>query len=166
MQLQAAPSAGDFRPWHDICTNAMSVTGCAARISCFGAQAVARVLVVDDDIETLNTLSGFLHSLGHEVRTAPCGVAVLEGCSDWEPEIILLDFVLPGLSGAEVMRALKDFPPAASVIVITGHGDLHLARYFLKLGAREFLRKPIDLEYLELVMSFELKLRRLREKVA
>lgn len=127
---------------------------------------MARVLVVDDDADTLSGLGDFLRTRGHEVRAARHGAAALSISSSWEPEIILLDFLMPGLSGAEVLRVLNDFPSSSSVIVISGHGDPHLARYFLELGAREFLRKPVDLAYLELAISFELKLRNLRNKAS
>jgi DNA-binding NtrC family response regulator len=127
---------------------------------------MARVLVIDDDVETLNGLSDFLRLKGHEVRVSAHGVSALDSTSGWEPEVVLLDFLMPGLSGADVLRALKDSAPDSSVIVITGRGDPNLARHFLELGAREFIRKPIDFDYLELTISWELKLRNLRKKAA
>lgn len=127
---------------------------------------MARILIVDDEAEALDALERYFLKKGHNVRTALDGGAALEQFSVWEPDIILLDFLMPGLNGASFLRAFKDFPCNASIIVISGRLDTDLARYLLKLGAREFIKKPVDIKYLDLVISLELKLRRLSKPLS
>lgn len=120
---------------------------------------MARILVVDDDLETLKALEEYLEGRGYEVQTSKDGSDALRKSAAWGPDIILLDFLMDGMSGAEFLRVLREFPADASVIVVTGHPVPDLARYLLELGAKEFIHKPIDLGYLELTISMELALR-------
>jgi CheY-like chemotaxis protein len=109
-----------------------------------------RVLVIDDDLDGMQTLATLLRHMGHEVEFAINGHAGLEVARRMEPEFVLLDLNLPGMDGFEVARRLSAVhdAPAPRIFAITGHsGDDYRSRS-LAAGCEQHLVKPVDSEKL------------------
>ena|SRR5690242_12481978 len=104
-----------------------------------------RVLVVDDDIDTAQTLFLLLLDMGHDAVYATDGRAALEAARKLHPEFVFLDIGLPDLDGSEVASKLRSLPgcESALVIAITGLGDQHRAR-MLAAGCDAFYTKPLE----------------------
>ena len=115
-----------------------------------------RILVVDDDIEICSILQEFLTSKGYEVSTAWDGANALQQVKAVKPHIILLDVTMPGMDGIAILQEIKRIDSTAGVIMITGIKDEYLARRAITLGAYEYITKPIDLNYLELVVMVKI----------
>jgi len=109
-----------------------------------------RVLVIDDEIDTAQTLFMLLLEMGHDAAYANDGRSALEMAAKLRPEFVLLDIGLPDLDGSEVAAQLRRIPgcEAALIIAITGRGDEHRAR-MLKAGCDAFYVKPIEPRLLE-----------------
>ncbi len=108
-----------------------------------------RVLVVDDDPETRNLLQEFLTGKQYEVIEAATGGEGLRRIREDRPHLVLLDIILPDVSGLEVLREAKAIDPAVGVIMITGQHDEEIGRQAMRDGAFDFITKPLDLQYLE-----------------
>ena len=109
-----------------------------------------RVLVIDDDIDTAQTLFLLLLDMGHNAAYATDGRSALEMASKLRPEFVLLDIGLPDLEGSEVAARLRRTPGCEDtlIIAITGLGDEHRQR-MLKAGCDAFYVKPIEPRVLE-----------------
>ncbi|MBI2159363.1 MAG: response regulator [Candidatus Rokubacteria bacterium] len=110
--------------------------------------APARVLVVDDDAEVRETLEELLASHGFEVATAPNGDLAMQAIARRAPDVVLLDVVMPGLSGVEILQAIQTIAPRVKVIMVSGGATPEQAMRTLALGAFDFVRKPVDTAYL------------------
>ena len=106
------------------------------------------VLLIEDDQDFAGALSRFLEKEGHTVEWAPTGEEGLRRFPELAPDIVLLDLVLPGMDGLRTFEALKRLDEGAAVIVMTAHGSVASAVDAMRLGALDFLAKPIDLEAL------------------
>jgi two-component system nitrogen regulation response regulator NtrX len=106
----------------------------------------AKILVVDDEEDILNTLSGSLEDEGYEVGTARDGAEAMELVRTRHPDIIFLDIWLPGMDGIETLKAIKEFDTDIEVVIMTGHGTVNTAVQAIKLGAADFLEKPLSLD--------------------
>ncbi len=115
-----------------------------------------RILVVDDEVEVCNTLKKFLTSKGYEVYTALDGETAVSKTKEVRPHIVLLDIVMPGMSGIDTLKEIKKVDPSVGVIMVTALVDEELAKRALKLGAYENITKPIDLNYLETVVKVKM----------
>lgn len=105
-----------------------------------------RVLVVDDNRDAADTLALLLELLGHEVATAHDGEQALVRGAEFGPEVVLLDIGLPGISGYEVCRRLRDAPwgARAYVVALTGWGQAEDERRAGEAGFDRHLVKPVD----------------------
>jgi len=106
----------------------------------------AKILLVDDEEEILRTLSGSLEDEGYEVWTARDGAEAMERVRASHPDIIFLDIWLPGMDGIETLRAIKEFDAEIEVVIMTGHGTVNTAVQAIKLGAFDFLEKPLSID--------------------
>jgi two-component system response regulator AtoC len=107
-----------------------------------------KILIVDDESSQRNLLRGFLANQGYDVLTAADGE---EACSlfSHEPvQMVILDHRMPGLTGDEVLKRLKALNPMVHAIIITAYGTVDTAVTAIKLGADDFLEKPVDLSIL------------------
>ncbi|MBI4565490.1 MAG: sigma-54-dependent Fis family transcriptional regulator [Planctomycetes bacterium] len=107
---------------------------------------MATVLVVDDEQSIIWAFERFLSSLGHKVLCAPTAEQALDMAREAAPDLVILDVKLPGMDGLAALEELRKRCPAVQGIIITAHGTLDTAVRAMKLGAVEYLAKPIDLE--------------------
>lgn len=102
------------------------------------------VLVVDDDEAFRTRLVRALSARGYDAVGAADHAAALLVARDDTPELAVVDLRLPGKSGLEVVRDLKQLDPATTVVVLTGYGSIATAVESVKLGASTYLTKPVD----------------------
>ena len=105
----------------------------------------ATILVVDDEENILETLRGILEDEGYKVVTASSGEQAIASYPEVSPDIVLMDVWMPGIDGIETLKALKKIDQDISVIMISGHSNIDTAVHALKLGAYDFLEKPLSL---------------------
>ena len=120
---------------------------------------MTRILLIDDEPDLLRVLARSLKADGHEVATAlngPDGLAAFEG---QHPAIVITDIKMPGMSGIEVLKRIKEREPDAEVIIITGHGDMDNVVEALHFGASDFITKPFRGE------TLAIGIRRAEEKI-
>lgn len=105
-----------------------------------------KILVVDDDAMARRALEMLLRREGFEVREAGDGPAALQACADFQPDLILLDILMPGIDGFEVCRQIKATPETrlTPVVLITGLSATEDRIKGINAGAEDFLSKPID----------------------
>ena len=104
-----------------------------------------RVLVVDDEKNIRVSLSSILQDEGYDVETVESGEEALEMVSDQAVDLILLDVKLPGIDGIEVLEKVLESYPDMDVIMISGHSDIGIAVKAIKMGAYDFMEKPLSL---------------------
>ena len=122
------------------------------------------ILVVDDEESICQTLGGILKDEGHEVITAVSGEDALRVVDEDPPNLVLLDIWLPGIDGIEVLKAIKAGHPQIQVIIMSGHGTIETAVKATRLGAFDFIEKPLSLEKVILVVNHALEMVRLEEE--
>jgi DNA-binding response OmpR family regulator len=110
---------------------------------------MARVLVVDDEPDSVELLQEFLTSKGYEVITASNGEEALRKIKEERPHLVLLDVRMPGMNGLDVLRKVREFDQEVGVIMVTAVNEEDTGREALKLGAFDYIVKPLNLEYLE-----------------
>ena len=108
----------------------------------------AVVHVIDDDEAMRDSLAFLLGAAGMVVRTYESAVGFLDVASEVATGCVITDVRMPGMSGIDLLRRLRELELGIPVIVITGHGDVPLAVEAMKIGALDFLEKPFDDEAL------------------
>lgn len=103
------------------------------------------ILLADDEQIVLHTFATFLEHFGHRVDTAVDGLEGLQAIEQTEYDVALLDVRMPGLDGLSLLARARDLRPNMPVVIITGHGDPDMEEEARKLGAAEFLTKPVSL---------------------
>ena len=119
------------------------------------------VLIIDDDEILRRLLARELERSGHGVDHAGTAAEGLAKASTGEPDVVLLDLMLPDLSGIDVLQRLRAERPATEVVVLTAHGTVDTAIRAIKLGAYDYVQKPYRLEELELTVERAYQRRRL-----
>ncbi|NCO68563.1 MAG: Fis family transcriptional regulator [Nitrospirae bacterium CG_4_10_14_0_8_um_filter_41_23] len=104
------------------------------------------VLIVDDEEGIRESLSGILEDEGYEVLSSSSGEEALKALKEQSPDLILLDVWLPGIDGIKTLKEIKGLKPDLPVIMISGHGNIELAVKATRMGAYDFLEKPLSLE--------------------
>jgi two-component system response regulator AtoC len=125
-----------------------------------------RVLVIDDDPGVRDYLGALVSRRGYEVFAHPSGEEALRKLDADRPDLVTLDVVLPGMDGLETLRRLKERLPEVPVVMLSGHGQARTIVEAMRLGATDFLRKPFEVEELELAFQKALEKRALKEEVA
>lgn len=107
-----------------------------------------KVLLVDDEEDFVKALAERLRmrDLGSEI--ALNGEKALEVVEDEVPDVMVLDLRMPGIDGLEVLRRVRKAYPQVQIIILTGHGTVKDEREARKLGAYEYLQKPVDIDVL------------------
>ncbi len=107
-----------------------------------------KVLLVDDEVDFLDTLSERMRNRGMEVSTSSSGAEALKKVEQESYDVIILDLMMPGVDGLEALKILKEKRPELQVILLTGHASVEKGIEAMKLGAMDFLEKPADLSQL------------------
>ncbi|MEW6569124.1 MAG: response regulator [Chloroflexota bacterium] len=112
---------------------------------------MAKILIVDDDAMTVDMLSMALKLFGHDVLRAYKGEEALAQVASNKPDAVLLDLMMPGLDGFEILKRLKALPEARTVpvLVVTASAEVDVEERVTMAGGAGCLHKPIDLDVLE-----------------
>jgi CheY-like chemotaxis protein len=110
-----------------------------------------RVLVVEDNLDTVHTLSMLLREMGHEVKFAINGYAGVDIARSFRPEFVFLDLGLPGMDGFEVCRQIRHDPSLQScrVVALTAFSQQEYRERATQAGCELYLVKPVDVKVLE-----------------
>jgi len=122
---------------------------------------MAHVLIVDDEQAILGSVSGVLKDEGYEVTTAVSGSDAMKMMEQVGPDLVLLDVWMPGMDGLVALEKMKAAHPDAVVIVMSGHGNIDTAVKAVRLGAYDFIEKPLSLDKLSLAVKNALDRKRL-----
>ena len=107
-----------------------------------------KILAIDDDSIIRTLLTNILSKAGYEVITAADGESGLELAATTNPDLVVTDFQMPGLTGLDVVTELQRTQPGLPVILLTAHGDVALTIKSIQLGAYDFIEKPIQMQEL------------------
>ena len=121
----------------------------------------SRILVIDDEEEIRESLKRFLEYDGYECLSAPSGQTGLARVEQGDPDLVFLDIKMPGMDGLEVLRRIRERDESLPVVVISGHGDVGTAVEATKLGAFDFLEKPLESKRVAVTIRNALRQRRL-----
>jgi len=107
-----------------------------------------KILLVDDEQEFVETLSERIKMREHESEVALDGEQALKKMEDDIPDVVVLDLKMPGMDGMEVLKKIRKAYPKVQVIMLTGHGSEKDEEEARKLGAFEYLEKPVEIDTL------------------
>lgn len=106
------------------------------------------ILIVDDDVLVRDLLARFLELRGYHVRSAKNGSEALSMVTESKPDVMVLDLVMPGMNGVEVLQSLRETEYTGGIILLTGNHNDELLEKAWAMGPQEALGKPVDLERL------------------
>jgi len=116
-----------------------------------------KVLLVDDEMEFVSTLAERLRLRNVDASITTDGVEALEIMSTDPPQLVVLDVMMPGLGGLEVLGRIREKHPTIKVILLTGRGSTKEGIEGMRLGAYDYMMKPVKIEELVQKMSEALK---------
>src|SRR5580698_3454894 len=109
---------------------------------------ILRLLIVDDDTSLSQHLKSFFERQKYKVEIAEDGLKALSKIQEFRPHLMFLDIGLPGMSGIDVLKEVKQKDPSVRVIMITGQTEDEFMRQARVLGADDYVTKPFTLQYL------------------
>jgi two-component system nitrogen regulation response regulator NtrX len=121
-------------------------------------------MIVDDEVSILQSLDGILADEGYGVVQASCGEDALEKVRKDPPDLILLDIWMPGIDGMTVLDEVKKLYPLIPVIIISGHGTIETAVKATRMGAFDFIEKPLSIERVLVSIQNAIEFSRLEEE--
>ncbi|MGA6829254.1 sigma-54-dependent transcriptional regulator [Nitrospira sp. NS4] len=124
----------------------------------------ASILIVDDEEPIRTSLRSILEDEGYDVAVAASGTEALKIYTTDPPDLMILDIWMPELDGLETLRRVKEFVPNAQVMMMSGHGSIETAVKAIKLGAYDYIEKPLSLENVTLRVKHALDQYRLEEE--
>ena len=124
----------------------------------------ASILIVDDEVSILNSLSSILEDEGYDVSVAKSGMEALKHCAMNPPELMMLDIWMPEMDGLETLKRLRELVPNTQVMMMSGHGSIETAVKAIKLGAYDYIEKPLSLENVTLRVKHALDQHRLEQE--
>jgi two-component system response regulator AtoC len=124
------------------------------------------ILIIDDDALIRKTLSAHLARQGFDVQTAEDGESGLRMHGEMSPDLVLLDIRLPDTDGLDVLRRIREKAGRATVVMMTAYDDMKTTVEAIKLGAFEYLVKPLDYVALDLTVATAFQVRALEEKIS
>jgi len=116
----------------------------------------SRILIVDDEDDICALLSEFLEGKGYETVSATTGEDAIRLVREARPHLMLLDIRMPMMDGIQILQKIRLIDQEIGIIMITAFHDVEIAQQALKLGASDFVTKPIDLSYLETSVRFKI----------
>src|SRR5438105_7120924 len=120
------------------------------------------ILIVDDESGIRQSLKGVLEDEGYKTAVAENGEASLDALHKREFDVVLLDVWLPGMDGLDTLQKIREFENPPEVIIISGHGTIETAVRATKLGAFDFLEKPLSIEKTLILVKNAAEARKLR----
>lgn len=117
----------------------------------------SKLLIVDDEVEICDFLKMFFEDRNFDVEVAYNGADALQKAAVFKPAVMLLDIKIPGMDGLEVLRRIKKEFPAIRVLMVTALETSEKINEALRLGADNYITKPLSLEYLENDVKEKLK---------
>lgn len=114
---------------------------------------VTRVLIIDDEETLARNIRTYLTRHGYEARIAGSGEEGLAALDSFNPDLVLLDFQLPGMDGLEILRRIRTAARHVKVVMMTAHGGVPVAVDAMKAGAYDYLTKPLALSELKLLLD-------------
>jgi two-component system, NtrC family, nitrogen regulation response regulator NtrX len=123
-----------------------------------------KILIVDDEAGIRESLSSILRDERYSVEAVDSAELALERLHSGNVEVVLLDVWLPGMDGMEALSRIQSLPQPPSVIIISGHGTIETAVRATKLGAFDFIEKPLSLERIIVLVRNAIEQRRLQEE--
>ena len=116
-----------------------------------GVSTEPTILVVDDNRDNVEILRAFLESRGYRVASAEDGKSALAKVEEVQPNLVLLDVMMPGMDGWQVCRTIKNHPDlgGTKVVMVTAKGDFEDKFEGMRSGADDYVVKPVDLGELE-----------------
>ena len=117
---------------------------------------MARILVVDDEIDIRSFLVDELARLQHEVDGAANGIEALEKVKTWKPHLVLLDIRMPVMDGLTALKNLRGNHPEIAVIMMTADRNEDVAKDAVKAGAFDYVTKPVNLARLKMLVETKL----------
>lgn len=124
------------------------------------------VLIVDDEHTLARSAKAFLADRGYEVEVASTGEKALELLERLQPDVVFADVRLPGMSGIDLLKRIREFDPVIPVIMLTAYGSIEGAVEAVKLGAFDYVKKPVDLEELKLLADRARENRLLKQELS
>ncbi len=124
----------------------------------------ASILIVDDEEAICASLRSILEDEGYEVTVATNGAEALKVYGTDPPDLMILDIWMPEMDGLETLRRVKEFVPTAQVMMMSGHGSIETAVKAVKLGAYDYIEKPLSLENVTLRVKHALAQSRLEQE--
>jgi two-component system nitrogen regulation response regulator NtrX len=121
-----------------------------------------KILIVDDEAAIRESLQGIFEDEGHSASAVDSGEACLDAVRSEPFDVILLDIWLPGMDGLETLQKLRDLESPPEVIIVSGHGTIETAVRATKLGAFDFLEKPLSIEKTLILVKNAAEARKLR----
>lgn len=122
------------------------------------------ILIVDDEQSIRDSLTGILQDEGFITLTAANGEEALQLLREERPDLVLLDIWMPGMDGLETLTRMREFATEQLVIMMSGHGTIETAVKATKLGAHDFVEKPLSLEKILIIIQNALRLNQLAEE--
>src|ERR671919_409422 len=119
------------------------------------------ILIVDDEPGVRSSLSGVLEDEGYQVEAVDSGEAALERLLRQTYDVVVLDVWLPGMDGLATLARMRERQVETQVVIISGHGNIESAVRAIKMGAFDFVEKPLSLEKTVLVVRNALRQRNL-----
>jgi len=124
------------------------------------------VLIVDDERTLARAIKAFLTESGYEAEVAGDAEQALRLLETMRPDVVFSDVRLPGMNGIDLLRKIREFDPAIPVVIMTAHGTIEGAVEAVKLGAFDYLKKPVDLEELKLLADRARENSQLRQELS
>ena len=124
------------------------------------------VLIVDDERTLARAVRAYLIESGYEAEVAPDGEQAIGMLESLRPDVVFSDVRLPGMDGIELLRRIRDFDPSIPVVIMTAYGTIEGAVQAVKLGAFDYLKKPVDLEELRLLAECAREHSQLRQELS
>jgi len=124
------------------------------------------VLIVDDEQTLARSAKAFLLDHGYEAEVTGSGEQALELLERLQPDVVFADVRLPGMSGIDLLKRIREFDPVLPVIMLTAYGSIEGAVEAVKLGAFDYVKKPVDLEELKLLADRARENRQLKQELS
>ncbi len=111
-----------------------------------------KVLIVDDEYLIRHAMQKLMEDEGFSAFTAGCGDDALRQLSEQKPDIVILDIHLPDINGLVLLKTIKEISPSVAVIMATGCPDMQASEEAMKMGALDYIAKPVSIDTLKTLM--------------